>query len=171
MYTYIFISILSLQAAPWWLQDWSNRLRVGVRMGQDVPKNHQLLAPRPHSKVWPLDHTLSHGPTWPIWPIISLCTSNSILISIVIFISIHHLRPPLTTLWVMGPHGPFGILFLCVHPTLYLYLLLYSCRSWSQDGSSRPQDGLMIFQMASRAAKTPQDDFEMASRGSKMAPR
>ena len=35
----------------------------------------------------PLDHTLSHGPTWPIWPVISLCTSNSILISIVKFMS------------------------------------------------------------------------------------
>ena len=39
----------------------------------------------------PLHRTLSHGPTWPIWPILSLCTSNSILISIVILISIHHL--------------------------------------------------------------------------------
>ena len=37
------------------LQDWSNRLRVGVRMGQDVPKNHQLLAPRgPRAKCGPL---------------------------------------------------------------------------------------------------------------------
>ena len=28
--------------APRWLQDWPNRLRVGVRMGQDGPKNHQI---------------------------------------------------------------------------------------------------------------------------------
>ena len=31
-----------LQMAPRWLEDWSNRLCDGVRMGQEVPKNHQL---------------------------------------------------------------------------------------------------------------------------------
>merc|ERR1712018_458353 len=48
---------------------------------------------------------------------------------------------------------------------------LVSCRSWSKDGSRRPQHGAKIFQMASRSPKTPQDDFERASRGSKMAPK
>ena len=95
------------------LQDWSNRLRVGVRMGQDVPKNRQLLAPRgPRAKCG---------------------------------------------------QGPY-------HRKFFARWLL-SCRSWSQDGSRRPQDGPMIFQMASRVPKTPQDDFEIASTSSKMAPR
>ena len=62
-----------------------------VRMSLKIISSWPQEAPEQSVAKAPLDHTLSHGPTWPIWPLISLCTSNSILISIVLFISLPHL--------------------------------------------------------------------------------